>query len=367
MPSRLFSPLSLRSMQLDNRIVVSPLAQFMADSEGNATDWHIMHLGTLALSGASLLIIEATAVEPHGANTRDYLGLWNDGNERALKRVVDFCHGISPVKLGIQLHHAGRKGSVVKPWEGMAQVGLHEGGWPLESASSLPYENRPNPVSSPDEQGLARITQLFVDSACRCARIGLDLIELHYGHGYLMHSFLSPLSNLRTDRYGGDLEGRMRYPLEVFRAVREVWPEDRPLGVRISATDWTEGGWDIEGSVAFSKELKALGCDYVSLSSGGLSPDQKIVVGPAYQVPFSERVRREAGIPTMAVGLLHEPKLAESVLVEGKADMVAIGRGMMADPRWPWRAAQTLGEKMRLPLPYDRCRPALLPFASNAG
>ncbi len=367
MPSRLFSPLSLRSMQLDNRIVVSPLAQFMADSEGNATDWHIMHLGNLALSGASLLMIEATAVEQRGCNTRDYLCLWTDAHERSLKRVVDFCRSISPVRLGIQLHHCGRKGSVVKPWEGLQQIPLAEGGWAMVSASALPYENRPNPVTSPDEAELARIKGLFVDSARRCARIGIDLIEMHYGHGYLMHSFLSPLSNLRTDRYGGDLEGRMRYPLEVFKAVREVWPEDRPLGVRISATDWTEGGWDIEGSVTFSRELKSLGCDYVSLSSGGLSPDQKIIVGPAYQVPFSERVRREAGIPTMAVGMLHEPTLAESVLAEGKADMVAIGRAMMADPRWPWRAAQALGEKMRLPLPYDRCRPGLLPYASSAG
>ena len=360
MASPLFSPIDLRSMHLENRIVVSPLAQFMAEGNGNATDWHLMHLGNLALSGASLLIAEATAVEQRGANTHNYLGLWSDANEQALKRVVDFCRTLSPIKLGIQLHHAGRKGSVVKPWEGMTQIDIADGGWPLISASSLPYEARKNPVEAPNEQGLARIKSLFVESARRSARIGFDVIELHYGHGYLMHSFMSPLSNLRQDRYGGDLEGRMRFPLEVFQAVRRIWPEERPIGVRISATDWTEGGWDIADSIEFSRALKELGCDYVALSSGGLSPEQKITAGPAYQVPFSEHVRRETGITTLAVGLLHDPKLAESVLIEGKADLVAIGRGMMADPRWPWRAAKALGEKMRYPLPYDRCQPALV-------
>jgi len=360
MASVLFSPLALRSMHLENRIVVSPLAQFMAAENGSATDWHLMHLGTLAVSGAGLLITEAVAVEPRGANTTNYLGLWSDANEQALKRVIDFCRSVAPVKLGIQLHHVGRKGSVRKPWENYAEIGMTQGGWPLISASNTPYPGRKNPLEVPDEDGLARIKRLFVESARRAARIGFDLIELHAAHGYLLHSFLSPLTNLRQDRYGGDLEGRMRFPLEVYRAMREAWPEERPIGVRISATDWIDGGWDLTDSVAFSRELKALGCDYVVASSGGLAPEQKITVGPAYQVPFAERIRRETGIVTMAVGLLHEPKLAESVLAEGRADLIAIGRGMMADPRWPWRAAHMLGADMRYPAPYERCHPSLM-------
>ena len=332
----------------------------MADENGNATDWHLMHLGTLAVSGAGLLITEAAAVEPRGANTTNYLGLWCDANEQALKRVIDFCRSVAPIKLGIQLHHVGRKGSVTKPWENPAQIGTAQGGWPLISASNTPYPGRKNPIEVPDENGLARLKGIFVESARRAARIGFDVLELHCAHGYLLHTFLSPLTNLRQDRYGGDLEGRMRFPLEVYRAIRAAWPEERPIGVRISATDWIDGGWNLTDSVAFSRELKALGCDYVSVSTGGLSPEQEITVGPAYQVPFAERIRRETGIVTMAVGLLHEPTLAESVLVEGKADLIAIGRGMMADPRWPWRAAQVLGADMRYPAPYERCHPSLM-------
>ena len=347
-------------MHLENRIVVSPLGQFMADESGNATDWHLMHLGNLAVSGSGLLITEAVAVEPRGANTTNYLGLYSDANEQALKRVIDFCRGVAPIKIGIQLHHVGRKGSVTKPWEKPAEIGVAQGGWPLISASNTPYPGRKNPIEVPDEAGLARIKNLFVESTRRAVRIGFDLIELHAAHGYLLHSFLSPLTNFRQDRYGGDLEGRMRFPLEVYRAIREAWPEEQPIGVRISATDWIDGGWTIDDSVAFSRELKALGCDYVVASTGGLSREQKITVGPAYQVPFAERIRRETGIVTMAVGLLHEPKLAESVLVEGKADLIAIGRGMMADPRWPWRAAHMLGANMRYPAPYARCHPSLM-------
>src|SRR3990170_4701413 len=315
MASVLFSPLTLRSMHLENRIVVSPLAQFMADESGNATDWHLMHLGTLAVSGAGLLITEAAAIEPRGANTTNYLGLWSDANEQALKRVIDFCRSVAPIKLGVQLHHAGRKASVTKPWEKSAEIEVAQGGWPLISASGTPYPGRKNPVEAPDEDGLARLKSIFVESARRARRMGFDVLELHAAHGYLLHSFLSPLTNLRQDRYGGDLEGRMRFPLEVYRAIREAWPEEQPIGVRISAADWIDGGWNLTDSVAFSRELKALGCDYVVASAGGLAPEQKITAGPAYQVPFAERIRRETGIVTMAVGLLHEPKLAESVLL----------------------------------------------------
>jgi 2,4-dienoyl-CoA reductase-like NADH-dependent reductase (Old Yellow Enzyme family) len=360
MSSVLFSPLTLRSLGLENRIVVSPMAQFMADESGNATDWHLMHLGTLAVSGSGLLITEATAVEPRGANTVNYLGLWSDSNEQALKRVVDFCRRVAPIKLGVQLHHAGRKASVNKPWEAQGEIRIGHGGWAVISASNTPYPGRSNPVEVPDEDGLARIKKTFTDAARRAVRIDFDLIELHFAHGYLLHSFLSPLTNLRQDRYGGDLEGRMRFPLEVYRAVREVWPEERPLGVRISATDWIDGGWNVADSVVFARELKGLGCDYIAASSGGLAPEQKITVGPGYQVPLAERIRRDAGVVTIAVGLLHEPKFAESVLVEGKADLIALGRGMLANPRWPWRAAEILGANLRYPLPYARCHPSML-------
>jgi 2,4-dienoyl-CoA reductase-like NADH-dependent reductase (Old Yellow Enzyme family) len=347
-------------MSLENRIVVSPMAQFMADENGNATDWHLMHLGMLAASGAGLLITEAIAVEPRGANTLNYLGLWSDDNERALKRVIDFCRQVAPIKLGVQLHHAGRKASVSKPWEPYRELPIGQGGWAVLSASSAPYPGRKNPVEALDEDGLARIKSQFIEAARRSARIGFDAIELHFAHGYLLHSFLSPLTNLRKDRYGGSLEGRMRYPLEVYRAVREVWPDERPLGVRISATDWIDGGWDIADSVEFTRMLKALGCDYIAVSTGGLSPEQKITVGPGYQVPFAERIRCETGIVSMAVGLLHQPKLAESVLVEGKADLIALGRGMLADPRWPWRAAEMFGAKVYYPPPYARCHPSMI-------
>jgi len=360
MSSLLFSPLSLRSMNLENRIVVSPMAQFMADEKGNATDWHLMHLGMLALSGSGLLITEAIAVEPCGANTLNYLGLWSDDNERTLKRVIDFCRQIAPIKLGVQLHHAGRKASVSKPWEPYRELPIGQGGWSVLSASNAPYPGRKNPVEALDDDGLARVKSQFVDATRRSLRIGFDVIELHFAHGYLLHSFLSPLSNLRQDRYGGDLEGRMRFPLEVYQAVREAWSAERPVGVRISATDWIDGGWDIADSVEFVRKLKALGCDYIAVSTGGLSPEQKITVGPAYQVPFADRIRRETGIATMAVGLLHQPKLAESILADGKADLIALGRGMLADPRWPWRAAELLGAKVHYPPPYARCHPSMI-------
>jgi 2,4-dienoyl-CoA reductase-like NADH-dependent reductase (Old Yellow Enzyme family) len=360
MSSVLFSPLKLRSVTLENRIVVSPMAQFMADDDGNATDWHLMHLGMLAVSGSGLLITEAIAVDQRGANTLNYLGLWSDDNERALKRVIDFCRQIAPIKLGVQLHHAGRKASVSKPWEPYRELAIGQGGWSVLSASNTPYPGRKNPIEALDEDGFARVKNQFVDATRRSLRIGFDVIELHFAHGYLLHSFLSPITNLRQDRYGGDLEGRMRFPLEVYQAVRDAWPAERPLGVRISATDWIPGGWDIGDSVEFTRELKSLGCDYITVSTGGLSPEQKITVGPAYQVPFAERIRRETGIVTMAVGLLHQPKLAESVLVDGKADLIAIGRGMLADPRWPWRAAEIFGAKVHYPPPYARCHPSMI-------
>jgi 2,4-dienoyl-CoA reductase-like NADH-dependent reductase (Old Yellow Enzyme family) len=359
MTSRLFSPIKLRSVSLANRIVVSPMAQYMADEHCNATDWHVMHLGSMAASGAGLVITEATAIEPQGRNAVHYLGLYSDDNEAALKRVVAFCKSISSVKMGVQLHHSGRKGSVTRPWMGKHEVKVGDGGWRVISPSENPFPGHTNPIDVPDELGLERLKGLYVSAAQRAARAGFDFIELHFGHGYLMNSFLSPLSNKRQDRFGGDIEGRMRFPLDVYRAVREAWPAELPIGVRISATDWAEGGWDIGDSVHLSRALKALDCDYVAASSGGVTPEQKIEAGPGYQVPFAEAIRRDTGMTTMAVGLLHDPHLAESVLAEGKADLIAIARGMLADPRWPWRAALALGETPQYPPPYLNARRVL--------
>ncbi len=361
MTSHLFSPIKLRSVSLMNRIVVPPMAQYMADEHGNAGDWHVMHLGTMAASGAGLLITEATAIDPIGRNANHYLGIYSDENEAALKRVIAFCKSISPIKMGIQLHHSGRKGSVGKPWEGRGELKLGEGGWRVVSASDNPFPGHTNPIDVPDEQGLEHLKSLYVRAAQRAARAGFDVIEIHFAHGYLLNSFLSPLGNMRKDRYGGDAEGRMRFPLEVYRAVRAVWPAELPIGVRISAVDWIEGGWTIEDSIALARVLKSLDCDYVAASSGGIRPEQKIEIKPGYQVPFAEAIRRETGMTTMALGLLHDPQLAESVLAEGKADMIGIARGMLADPRWPWRAALALGEPLKLPGPFLNARKVLPP------
>ena len=333
MTSRLFSPIELRSVSLINRIVVPPMAQYMAEEDGSASDWHLMHLGTFAASGAALIITEATAIDPLGRNAHHYLGIYSDENEAALKRVISYCKSIAPVKMGVQLHHSGRKGSVNRPWEGRRrQLGLDEGGWRVVSASDNAYPDHPNPIDVPDEQGLQHLKSLYVRAAQRAERAGFDVIELHLAHGYLLNSFLSPLGNFRKDKYGGDRDGRMRFPLEVFKAIREVWPEQLPLGVRVSSTDWIEGGWGIEDSIELARALKALGCDYVACSSGGILPEQNIPIKPGYQVPFAEAIRREAGIKTMALGLLHDPRLAESVLMEDKADMIGIARGMLANP-----------------------------------
>jgi 2,4-dienoyl-CoA reductase-like NADH-dependent reductase (Old Yellow Enzyme family) len=348
-------------MSLMNRIVVSPMAQYMADENSNASDWHIMHLGTMAVSGAGLVFTEATAIDPRGRNAKHYLGIYSDDNEAALKRVVGFCKSIAPIRMGIQLHHSGRKGSVSRPWEGRDELKPGAGGWRVVSASDAPYPGRTNPIDVPDEEDLEELKGLYVRAAQRAARAGFDVIEIHFAHGYLLNSFLSPLGNLRKDRYGGDAEGRMRFPLEVYKAVREAWPADLPIGVRISATDWIDGGWDVEDSVTLARVLKSLGCDYVAASSGGILPEQKILVKPGYQVPFAEAMRREAGMATLALGLLHDPHLAESVLQEGKADLIGIARGMLADPRWPWRAALALGEPLKLPGPFLNARRVLSP------
>jgi len=275
-----------------------------------------------------------------------------------LTNIVRFCKRHGEAKLGLQLAHAGRKASVGPPWNGQKEMAPTEGGWPTISCSAMPYPGRSAPHALTIEE-LNSLKGKFVTAAQRALRAGFDLLEIHGAHGYLLHSFLSPLSNDRNDRYGGDLENRMRFPLEVFRAVREAWPSDKPIGYRISATDWTPDGWTIDDSVAFAHALKAEGCDYVSASSGGSSNEQSIPVGPGYQLPFSERIRKEVGIPTMGVGLITEPNQAEQALAEGKADMLALGRAMMYQPRWAWQAAEKLGADAYFPPQYARSHPSM--------
>jgi len=358
MASHLFSPIDLCSLRLANRIVVSPMCQYSA-VDGCMTDWHLMHLGQLAVSGAGLLFVEATGVEPAGRITHGCTGLYSDENEAAMARVIAFCRAYGNARIGIQLGHAGRKASSAAPWLGGRALTADEGAWQTWSASDLPLDaDRPAPQAL-DEAGRARVKAAFVQSAERALRLGFDVIELHSAHGYLLHQFLSPLSNRRSDAYGGSLEGRMRFPLEVFEAVRAVWPAARPLGVRLSATDWLEGGWDLESSIAYVAALQERGCDFVDVSSGGLSPDQKIAIGPGYQVKFAAEIRRATQATVMSVGQILEPQQAETIIASGQADMVALARGLLFDPRWPWHAAQALGESAAFPPQYQRAHASL--------
>lgn len=355
--SQLFSPFGLRDLTLSNRIVVSPMAQYSA-VEGCAVPWHMMHLGTLSVSGAGLVIIEATSTERDARLSPGDLGLYSDETEAALRGVVAFCRRHGTARLGLQLQHAGRKGSVRVAWEGQTEIALEDGGWPIRSADTTPYPGRRMPMAL-DQAEIQAINGRFADTARRADRLGIDLIEIHAAHGYLLHNFLSPLSNQRRDEYGGDLEGRMRFVLELFQTVRDAWPEGKPIGVRLSATDWVDGGWTLQDSIVLARCLKSLGCDYVTASSGGAVPEQKITVHPGYQVPFAERIRQEARIPTMAVGLITEPQQAEDILRSGQADLVAIGRGMLYNPRWPWHAAAALGAHAYFPPQYERCHPSV--------
>jgi 2,4-dienoyl-CoA reductase-like NADH-dependent reductase (Old Yellow Enzyme family) len=355
--SALFSKFKMRDLELDNRIVVSPMGQYSGDN-GSATDWHMMHLGHLAVSGAGLLITEATAVNPEGRLSKTDLGLFSDENEAALNRVISFCRRYGDAKLGIQLYHGGRKSSISTAWEGQKAIPLDKGGWTPHSASDVAYPGRNNPQAL-DEAGIRREIGAFAKAAERANRIGFDMIEIHAAHGYLIHNFLSPFANKRTDGYGGSLQGRMRFAIEIYEAIRKVWPDHKPLGMRISATDWVEGGWTLDDSVELAKELKKRGCDYITASSGGSVPEQQLNVGPGYQVPFAERIRTESGMATMAVGLITEARQAEDIIASGKADMVALGRGMLFNPRWPWHAAMELGQRVYYPPQYERSHPQM--------
>lgn len=354
--SALFSSLALRSVALPNRIVISPMCQYSAE-DGAATAWHMIHLGHLALSGAGMLCIEATAVEPEGRITLGDLGLFNDATEAALKPVLAAIRRYSKTAVTIQLAHAGRKASSRLPWEGGQQLPESEGGWTACAPSALPQKDGETPPVALDQKGLDRVRQAFVESAKRAARLGIDAIEVHSAHGYLLHEFLSPISNRRSDDYGGSLENRMRFPLEVFDAVRAAFPADKPVGVRVSASDWVEGGWDIEQTIAYTKELQKRGADWLDASSGGVSPAQQIKLGPGYQVPFAEAVKKATGINTIAVGLITDVKQAEDIVASGKADLVALARAALYDPRWPWHAAAQLGATVQAPPQYWRSPP----------
>lgn len=356
MTSPLFSPIHFRDLALPNRIMISPMCQYSA-IEGSATDWHLVHLGHLALGGAGLLCIEATAVEPNGRITPHCLGLYSDDNERALKRAVDIVRAISPIKLAIQIGHAGRKSSSEVPWRGGQLIPPDGGGWNPCAPSALPHLSHEPPPHALDAAGIERVKTAFIETTKRAKRLGIDAMEIHCAHGYLLHEFLSPISNRRDDHYGGSLENRMRLPLEIFEAVRAGWPAGKPLGVRVSATDWVEGGWEIGQCLEFAQALAARGCDWIDCSSGGVSPDQKIPLGPGYQVRFARRIREETGVPTIAVGLITDPLQAHAIIADGEADMVALARAMLYDPRWAWHAASALGDTAHAPQPYWRCPP----------
>jgi len=354
MPSHLFSPIRLRGLELANRIVVAPMCQYSAEN-GNMTDWHFVHLGQFAVSGASLVFVEATGVEAAGRISPGCTGLYSDSNEAAMTRVVNFFRDYGNARIGIQLAHAGRKASTAVPWNNG-----DSDRWQTFAPSARAYAEGAQIPEALDHAGLTRIKQAFVDAALRALRIGFDAIELHSAHGYLLHEFLSPLSNHRNDEYGGSLENRMRFPLEVFEAVRAVCPDDLPLGVRASATDWVEGGWDLDGTTAYAQALAERGCDFFDVSSGGNSPDQKIVFGPGYQTGFAGAIRRATGMNIMAVGQITDPHQAETILASGQADMVALARGMLYDPHWPWHAAEALGAEAAFPPQYKRAHPSLM-------
>ena len=349
--SHLFSPLSLRGVTFRNRVFVSPMCQY-SGADGFPSDWHLVHLGSRAVGGAGLIVMEATAVAPEGRISPDDLGIWSDAHAGAYRRINAFVEGAGAVA-GIQLAHAGRKASTSAPWKGGGPEGGPTG-WPPVATSPIPFGPgypTPRELTAAEVEALPA---LFAAAATRSVAGGFRVAELHMAHGYLLHQFLSPITNLRKDSFGGSLENRMRVPLAVAAAVRAVWPAEFPLFVRISATDWVEGGWDLPQSIQFVKELKRAGVDLIDVSTGGLVPTAKIPAGPGFQVPFAEAIRREAGIPTGAVGLITAPEQAEQIVATGQADAVLLGREFLREPYWPLSAARKLGADFPRPLPYQR-------------
>lgn len=355
--AQLFTPFQVGPLKLSNRIVIAPMCQYSA-VDGCMTDWHLIHLGQLALSGAALLTIEATAVQPEGRISYADVGLWSDANESAMARVLEGIRRWSDMPIAIQLAHAGRKASTDLPWRGGQQIPAdHERGWQTIAPSALPFATGENPPLALDHAELAAIRQAFADAARRAARLGLDAVQIHAAHGYLLHEFLSPLSNQRDDEYGGSLENRMRFLLEVFDAVRSAFPAERPVTVRVSGTDWAEGGWDIDQTIALAQALEAKGCAALHVSSGGLTPAQKIPIGPNYQVPLARAVKATTTMPVVAVGLITEFEQAEAIISTGDADLIALARTMLYNPRWPWHAAAHFGVSIKAPEQYLRSQP----------
>ena len=354
---RLFEPLTVGDQTLANRIVIAPMCQYSA-VDGRMTDWHTIHLGQLALSGAALLTIEATAVLPEGRISYADVGLWDDATEAAMADVLASVRKWSDMPIAIQLAHAGRKASTDLPWHGGKQLAPdYENGWQTVAPSALAFEPDEVPPLALDKAGLDEIREAFAAAARRAARLDLAAVQIHMAHGYLLHEFLSPLSNHREDEYGGSLENRLRFPLEVFDAVRAAFPADRPVTVRVSGTDWAEHGWDIEQTVALAQALEARGCAAIHVSSGGLAHHQKIPVGPSYQVPLARAVKQAVAMPVVAVGLITEFEQAEAIVATGDADMIALARGILYDPRWPWHAAAHLGASVKAPPQYLRSQP----------
>lgn len=352
--SELFKPLTLRELTLRNRLAVSPMCQY-SSNDGFADDWHLVHLGSRAVGGAGLVITEATAVSPEGRISPADLGLWKDEQIEGLKRMTDFIRQQGAAS-GIQLAHAGRKASTREPWKGRGQISPAEGGWEPVAPSALAYSRHDTAPLELDLQGIEKVKADFESAAKRSLTAGFDVLEIHAAHGYLLHAFLSPLSNQRQDNYGGALANRARLLLEITRNLRQLWPQDKPIFVRISASDWVEGGWTLEESIILSGWLKAEGVDLIDCSSGGLAPQQQIPVEPLYQVPFAEQIRQQAEIPTGAVGLITTPEEAESILAEGKADLILLAREFLRNPYFPLQAATALNDETSWPIQYERAK-----------
>jgi 2,4-dienoyl-CoA reductase-like NADH-dependent reductase (Old Yellow Enzyme family) len=344
MTASLFQPITLDGLTFPNRIAVAPMCQYSAE-DGSASDWHLYHWMNLAMSGAGMVTVEMTDVERRGRITHGCLGLYSEDNEAAARRTLDAARRVAApgTKFGSQLAHAGRKASNRKPWQGGGPLQPDEDPWQTVSASAIAYDTGWNVPHALEDEEILQLIERFTDAARRAERAGFDFLELHAAHGYLIFQFLSPLSNQRTDRWGGSLENRMRLVVEIAKAVRKAVPK-LMLGARLSVTDWVDGGFDVEDAIEVAKALKDVGVAYLCCSSGGNSPLQKLPTGPGYQVHLAEAVRKGADIPTRAVGLIDDPKQAEAILTEGRADMVALARAFLADPRWGWRAAATFSE-----------------------
>lgn len=354
--SFLFSPATIGYVPLKNRIIVPPMCQYSA-IDGMPTAWHNAHYMNFALSDAALVIFEASAITPEGRISYQDLGLWNDQQAEALKKMLADIRQFSDAKLGIQIAHAGRKASTDLPWLGSASLSSQdEHGWETVSSSNLPFGNS-YPPRELNKSDIELIIQQFVDAAKRAEYAGFDVIEIHAAHGYLLHQFLSPLANKRQDEYGGSFENRTRLLIEVFRAIRDAVSSNIAVGVRISATDWVEGGWDLPESIELTKLLEELGCDFIHVSSGGLSDQQQIPISPNYQVPLAQAIHEQTTMPVIAVGLITEPAQAEAIIATGQADFISIGRGMLYNPRWPWHAAAQLGHSIKVAPQYSRSAP----------